>query len=463
MATTLILPVGEPRNTSSSKRKHVEEDHYPDNEEIEQELAREDARHMPPPSLPAPRQTQQMRPPVLRPQPVVQPPARSMQRQQPQSSQPAQTYESGHWQANDTHAGSQRRVNPVPSLQSMRLDSAARPFQRFAAPSSSRAQAVASQQHELIRSERNHVQPPRLQPAGLYSHAPRQHRHEEGQQEQDFTFEMTQHELQPEPAVQEPLYAEDVEMYEGATQSHLFAPPTATPYSRVPEDRVAYSRSEAQIRHPNNDQPRSSVLSPFFKSQRGRNDQLEMPPPTTRNTQAPQHMRPPIARSAAMPQARASMAPARSSANERGIMRGTFPSDVQYGPPRSRPQAAQPEPMSQRQSSVAPQRATYQPSGSQLYSRPTYSRPAAVMPPPSRADSRMAPPRPTQPYRSGRITLPPAPSSQRGWDPQVSQIRGVRGAGPAASSQLGRQSVAPPYSARGPLYSQAGDRSAVRR
>ena len=270
---------------------------------------------------------------------------------------------------------------------------------------------------------------------------------------------MTQQDFQPEPSMQEPLHAEDVEMYEHVSQSQTFAPPSAVPYEPAPEYRGSYSQSEAPVRHANHDQPTSSVLSPFFKGHGEPSHQHRMPPTSARGQPA-QQMRPPMTRDTAIPRARAPMVPPPTV--DRGIMRGTFPSDAQYESSRSRPRPNQAEPMSQRQSSVAPPRAPYQPAGSQLYSRPTYQRPAAPMPPPSRADSRTAPSQLSQPYRSGRMTLPPAPSSQ-GWDPQVSQIRGVRGAGPAAPVPSGRQNVAPPYSARGPLYSQAGSRNVVRR
>lgn len=397
----LTSAVDERYNTSSSKRKRpVEDDPFPENEEIEQELAQGEASYLSSQPLPPPRQSQPMQPPVPHLQSVsasqsrhFPSPAKQLQ-PEPQSSRPVQMCESRDWRAHHPRGGVRRHEDSLPAIQSMRLSSAARPRQPprgFAAsPNVVRARIAPQQRFQEPRiDEQQYVRPPPFPPAGMYFRTPTPHRDDGRPQQNDFHLDL------------------------------------------------AYHRLEAPTRRQDYDQPASSVISPFFRGSGG----------------------------PAQPPTRAYMAPPATSTIERGFTRGPlFSSEAQYGSVHNG-RADRVEPLSHRLSGGgAPQRAVYQSTtGSELYPQRSYRRAAAPMLSPTRAESPIAAPRFSQSYRTGRITLPPGPNSQRGWDPQVSQIRGVRGAGPATLVPNRMPSVAPPRPVRGPLYSQAGNRNVVRR
>lgn len=462
----LTSAVDERYNTSSSKRKRpVEDDLFPENEEIEQDHAQGEASYLTSQPLLPPRQSQPMQPPVPHLQPVstsqsrhFPSPAKQLQPES-QPSRPVQTYESRDWRAFQPRGGVRGHQDSLPAIQSMRLSSPARPrqpLQRFAASPNVRAQIAPQQRYQEPRiEEQQYVRPPPFPPAGMYSRTPAPHRDDGRPQQNDFHLDLAPGEHQPRLLDRHYPHVEDAEMFEGMPKPQPLAlPPSANLYERTSNVRDAYPRSEAPTRRQDHDQPASSVISPFFRGSGGPARQYGMLPSSAMISQQSRlaHVGPP-----AESPTRAYMAPPPTSTIEHGLTRGPLlVSDAQYSSAHSR-RPARVQPLSRRLNGGVPQRAVYQStSGSQLHPHPS-SR--SVLGRITLGDYAIQVPR----YSQGTFTLPSAPNSQRGRDPQVYQIRGVRGAGPATLVSNGMPNVARRRPMRGPLYSQAPNRTVVQR
>ncbi|USW58736.1 hypothetical protein Slin15195_G120550 [Septoria linicola] len=455
--------VEEQRRTSSLKPKRQEYDAYPDDKDVEQELAHDDASAMPPPPAPGYRAQPLMRPAALPP-----PSTRSMR--SPlldrhgsttqgglHSSQATLAY-TGNGGRSGIPATSRRRPeNSVPTMRSMQLNSGA---PSFAPPSDAidpprRRDNAAQQAFDRGPASRKWpAQPPPLRPAGLYSQ-----RHT-GKDLRNFgpspADVMDVDPVQQDCVQQSDVYGDHRKSYGEFPHSQRPAAPPSGHIAFGQESHPYSTRNQSILPPPPRrivEQPGSSVLSPFFKSNVAGSQFGTLPSLSTRgSTQRRENV-----------SREYGLAPSRSARSQAlqldtAMMQGpaTSTSTTQY--PAQEPQRTYGGQQTSQYSQQVPQGRSYDQSQGQIHSQSTYGRPAPEMP---QERSQMPPPA-VQPYRLGRMTLPPPSSSRRRWDPQVSQIRGVRGAGPSTSSQYARQGAAP-YSARGSLYSQAGGRSVVRR
>lgn len=212
---------------------------------------------------------------------------------------------------------------------------------------------------------------------------------------------------------------------------------------RKPPMQSPIQQNMAQRRHIAA-QPGASVLSPFFKSDNMRESESASKPPSI-SRRAPRPANQDQATNRGTSASHGLMLPPRGNDRRRETRtKGTW-SEARYDADPADDIGHRNGIASYRDAPGAPRRGMeYRPSSLWL----DRAAPRAPAPPASRVQAH-----PSQTPRGGRVTLPPSSISQRGWDPQVSQIRGVRGAGPPSSHYHATSSGVPPYSSRGPLYS----------
>ncbi|KAM3420580.1 hypothetical protein BST61_g3842 [Cercospora zeina] len=447
-STTLV---DEQHRTSSSKRKRADYEAYPDDEQIEMELAQDDSQAMPPPPLPLPRVPQQQASeatknhgPIPTRAQVRQLPERALQRKQLhlQDEVPyGETSASGY----DDHVPGSEHLNSLPDLHSMNLNDSTQPRPHngiFERPGNQAANFAPpySQAHGL-----HHIRTWDHASASPYSpYGPAQYF---GAPMKRVPYaNLAAREQRLGIAHQSSPYGDPIERSGPVARGHSPARPPlqlARHTQRSNLHQPAITRDMAQPRHVA-PQPDASVISPFFKSDTARMERSGSKAPSfpRTGTRTMNHV------DATRSQAPASyefMPQSRSSGNRREPGHKGFWSETYRD-------ATHPD-------------ERLDPTGVVSYQNdPEDARrglwPSRHPPHPPAASSSRARVHASHIPGNGRVTLPPALSTQRNWDPQVSQIRGVRGAGPSSSHHYARTSGVPSHSARGALYS---DRSFSRR
>lgn len=405
---------------------------------------------LPPPQLLPPRGSQQSEPEaskkhsltMIRPR-VRDLPERARQRKQ---LPPQHGYDEISASRYDDHATGSEQLHSLPDLHAMNLNDRVQPRVSYNAfYERPREQAVEPTQ--LPYSQAHAVQTQRRGQAAASSYSPHGSAQYYPAPSERITYRgSAAGEQRLDIAHQDSPYAAPSEYSEplaqAASQAHPplhLAARSQRSDSRKPPMQPAIQQNLAQRRHIAA-QPGASVLSPFFKSGNAHEpESASKPPSVSRREPRPAHYD--QATNREMSASQGLMLPPRGIDERR---EDTW-SDAHYD--------ATPADGIIHRNGVAPYRDAPAASRRGMEYRPSSLWPARAAPrAPAPPSSRMQA-HPSQNPRGGRVTLPPASMSQRSWDPQVSQIRGVRGAGPPSSHYHARSSGVPPYSSRGPLYS----------
>ncbi|KAF2210392.1 hypothetical protein CERZMDRAFT_99455 [Cercospora zeae-maydis SCOH1-5] len=445
-STTLV---DEKHHTSSAKRKRADYEAYPDDEQIVLELAQDDSQAMAPPPLPLPRASQQQKSeaPKHHGATLTRPQVRQFPEKARQRKQHHLQHEVPHGRASasgyDDHVPGSEHLNSLPDLHSMNLNDStqSRPYNGIFERPSDRAMHLAPPPY--TRAQDSH----RSQTLGHASanpyspHGPAQYFGASMEQVRHTNPAASEQRLGI--ANQGSSYVDPIERSGPVARAHSPGrpPPQWARQTQRPDLRQPAIQRDVAHPHPIAPQPAASVISPFFKS-----DTARMPESAPRrDARAANHV------DAARSEAPASydfVLPSRVSANRRESRNKGFWSDAYCDATHS---DERPDPTGVAAYQNHPEdarRGSDHMSGSLWSSRPAPRPPVASS---SRAQVNIS-----QTPSKGRVTLPPASSTQRNWDPQVSQIRGVRGAGPPSSHHYAWTSGVPSYTDRGALHSDRG-------